>query len=120
MVLYMQLQKAALHARRVTLLLSLWVTHMVPKAPEPVLLPHMHRSRLAPTHNQVLTPSTGCYKTFYGLPPHPDVAAWDPDAGLPPGSRAPGLYFFALVGDMQKVKACLCTRFALVSAFFGI
>ncbi len=56
-----------------------------------------------PRVRQVLLEGNQAYKAVYGLPPLPEVAAWDPDAGLPAEQRAQGQYFFVMAGG-QKVR----------------
>ncbi|KAG2497409.1 hypothetical protein HYH03_004564 [Edaphochlamys debaryana] len=58
---------------------------------------------------EVLTPSESAYKAVYGLPPLPEVSAWDPDSGTPQGERLPGQFFFFLSGgDTSKGFMSVC------------
>lgn len=69
------------------------------------LLPRAMPPRVCriPRVRQVLLEGSQAYKAVYGLPPLPEVAAWDPDAGLPEEQRAQGQYFFVMAGG-QKVR----------------
>ncbi|PNH12631.1 Kynurenine 3-monooxygenase, partial [Tetrabaena socialis] len=75
---------------------------------------------------EVLSPGTGCYKAMSGLPPLPEVDAWEPDAASPPELRPRGAFFFVLTGGTKgmmsicrDIDGCYCGYMASTAEAFA-